>query len=88
MTSDIEAPLTSIERLVIVSLYASLALSQNRTPLGRLGFERSCYADHDIHGLETLSHRVIPISRGSEGSETGAEPQARRASAEHTEQTC
>ncbi|SKX74618.1 Uncharacterised protein [Mycobacteroides abscessus subsp. abscessus] len=66
-----EAPLTPAERLVIVSLYAHLTLSQNRTPLGRLDSERACYADHDIHHPETLSHKGIPVSRGSEGFERG-----------------
>ncbi len=65
-----EAPLTPAERLVIVSLYANLALSQNRPSLGRLSSERSCYADLNICSPETLSHKEIPVSRGSEGFET------------------
>lgn len=65
--SDAEAPLTPDERLTIAALYARLVMSQNRTPLGQLGSESVCYSDHDIHHPETLSHRVIPISRGSEG---------------------
>ncbi|SKP38910.1 Uncharacterised protein [Mycobacteroides abscessus subsp. abscessus] len=67
MMSDIEAPLTPDERLVIVSLYAHLTLSQNRSVPGRLGSEMPCYADHDICSPESLSHRVIPANRLSEG---------------------
>ncbi|SKO40330.1 Uncharacterised protein [Mycobacteroides abscessus subsp. abscessus] len=70
MMSDIEAPLTPDERLLIVGLYATLSLSQNRTSLGRLSSERSCYADHDICSPETLSHEEIPVSRSSEGFRT------------------
>ncbi|SHO82340.1 Uncharacterised protein [Mycobacteroides abscessus subsp. abscessus] len=65
--SDSEAPLTPGERLLLAGLYARLALSQNRTPLGRLGSERACYADLNICGPETLSHKRIPEIRGSEG---------------------
>lgn len=64
--SDAEAPLTPDERLAVVSLYASLALSQNRSVVGQLAVERSCYADLDICSPETLSHRGIPVSRSSE----------------------
>ncbi len=64
---DAEAPLTPDERLTIAALYTSLVMSQNRSVPGQLAVERSCYSDHDIHRPETLSHRVIPISRGSEG---------------------
>lgn len=68
--SETEAPLTPIERLVIVGLYATLTLSQNRSIPGRLGSERACYADHDIRSPETLSHKNIPVYRLSESSET------------------
>lgn len=67
---ETEAPLTPEERLVIAALYTSLALSQNRPSLGRLVAERSCYADHDIHGLETLSHKNIPVKSGLGGLRT------------------
>ncbi|MBN7388531.1 Uncharacterised protein [Mycobacteroides abscessus subsp. abscessus] len=69
--SETEAPLTPIERLVIVGLYATLTLSQNRSVTGQFAVERSCYADHDIHRPETLSHKGILVYRGSEGFETG-----------------
>lgn len=68
--SDGEPALTPDERLMLAGLYAHLAVSQNRPSLGRLVAERSCYADHDIHGLETLSHKNIPVNRGSEGCGT------------------
>lgn len=86
--SDVEPALTPEERLLLVSLYAHLTVSQNRTPLGQLGSESACYADHDICSPESLSHKNIPVNRGSEGFRTGVEPQARRACAEHAEQTC
>lgn len=70
MLSDIEAPLTPDERLLIAALYASLALSQNRPSLGRLGSERTYYADHDIYSPESLSHNDFPVNRGSEGFRT------------------
>lgn len=65
--SEAEPPLTPVERLTIAALYTNLVMSQNRSPLGRLAAERSCYADHDIHRPETLSHNDFPINRGSEG---------------------
>lgn len=65
--SDAEAPLTPVERLTITALYTNLVMSQNRTPLGRLGSERACYADHDIRSPENLSHKSIPVNRLSEG---------------------
>lgn len=68
--SESEAPLTPGERLALVSLYTRLVQSQNRTPLGRLDSERACYADLDIHGLKTLSHKEIPATRAREGLET------------------
>ncbi|AMT69064.1 hypothetical protein BKG80_10960 [Mycobacteroides chelonae] len=68
--TETEPPLTHEERLLIVGLYVALSQSQNRTPLGRLGSERSCYADHDIHGLKSLSHKRIPESQMIEGLET------------------
>lgn len=68
--SETEAPLTPDERLTIAALYARLTLSQNRTPLGQLGSESACYADHDIHGLKSLSHKRIPESQMIEGLET------------------
>lgn len=68
--TETEAPLTPVERLTIVSLYAHLALSQNRTVPGRLSSERSCYSDHGIHGPETLSHKEIPATWAREGIET------------------
>lgn len=82
--SDAEPPLTPDERLLLAGLYAHLAVSpsqsltspaarlasQNRSVPGRLGFERSCYADHDICSPETLSHEEIPVSRSSEGFRT------------------
>lgn len=67
---DAEAPLTTEERLALVSLYASLTMSQNRTVPGRLSSERSCYSDHGIHGPETLSHKEIPATWAREGIET------------------
>ncbi len=84
MMSDIEAPLTPIERLSIAALYARLALSasqsltspaarlasQNRSVPGRLGSERSCYADLNICSPESLSHKKIPATRAREGIET------------------
>ncbi len=65
--SDSEAPLTPDERLTIAALYTSLVLSQNRTPLGRLGSERASCADHDICSPESLSHKNIPEYRVAEG---------------------
>ncbi len=65
--TETEPALTPEERLLIVGLYATLSQSQNRSVPGRLGSERACYADLNICSPETLSHRVIPISRGSEG---------------------
>lgn len=65
--SDHEPPLTPEERLLLVSLYAHLSQSQNRSVSGQLGSERACYADHDISSPETLSHSHFPVSRGSEG---------------------
>ncbi|SLD05525.1 Uncharacterised protein [Mycobacteroides abscessus subsp. abscessus] len=79
--SDTEPPLTLIERLVIVSLYARLTVSaphtlpspaarlvsQNRSVPGRLSSERSCYSDLNICSPTTLSHEEVPVSRSSEG---------------------
>ncbi|CPS24701.1 hypothetical protein PP568_09800 [Mycobacteroides abscessus] len=68
--TETEPPLTHEERLLIVGLYVALSQSQNRPSLGRLAAERSCYADHDIHGLKSLSHKRIPESQMIEGLET------------------
>lgn len=68
--TETEPPLTHEERLLIVGLYVALSQSQNRTPLGRLGSERPCYADLNRCGPETLSRKRIPVSRLSEGLET------------------
>lgn len=68
--SETEAPLTHDERLAVAALYTNLVMSQNRTPLGQLGFERTCYADHDIHSPTTLSHKEIPATWAREGFET------------------
>ncbi|SHX53777.1 Uncharacterised protein [Mycobacteroides abscessus subsp. massiliense] len=68
--TETEAPLTPGERLLIVALYASLTVPQNRPSLGRLASERACYADHDIRGPETLSRKIIPATRASEGFRT------------------
>lgn len=68
--SESEAPLSPVERLLLVSLYLRLTVSQNRTVPGRLASESACYADLNIRRPETLSHRRIPVSRHSEGSET------------------
>lgn len=65
--TETEPPLTPVERLAIAALYAHLAVSQNRSFPRRLGSERACCSDLNICSPETLSHRVIPISRGSEG---------------------
>ncbi|SKR19072.1 Uncharacterised protein [Mycobacteroides abscessus subsp. abscessus] len=65
-----EPPLTTGERLAIVSLYARLTVSQNRSSSGRLVSETPCYADLNISSPETLSHKEIPVSRLSEGSGT------------------
>ena len=67
---DAESPLSPVERLALVSLYAHLVQSQNRTVAGRLGSESACYADLNIHCPRTLSHKTIPVSRAREGSET------------------
>lgn len=67
---DTEAPLSPVERLMLAALYTHLVQSQNRPSLGRLAAERSCYADHDIHGLKSLSHKRIPESQMIEGLET------------------
>ncbi len=68
--SDHEPPLTPEERLLLVSLYAHLSQSQNCSVSGQLGSERACYADHDIRGLKTLSHKKIPATSAREGFET------------------
>lgn len=68
--SESEAPLTPGERLALVSLYTRLVQSQNRTVPGRLSSETPCYADHDIRGPETLSRKIIPATRASEGFRT------------------
>lgn len=67
---DVEAPLTPGERLLIVSLYASLTVSQNRKLTRGPVSERPCYADLNRCGPETLSRKRIPVSRLSEGLET------------------
>lgn len=67
---DVEAPLTPGERLLIVSLYASLTVSQNRTVPGQLGSESACYADLNVCSPETLSHNGIPAIRPSGGFRT------------------
>lgn len=79
-----EPPLTPGERLLLVSLYTSLTVSQNRSSSGRLAVESPCYADLNISSPEILSHKEIPVTRQSEGSGTGVEPKARRARAEQT----
>lgn len=68
--SESEAPLTPGERLVLVSLYARLTVSRNRTVPGRLDSESACYADLNISSPETLSRKEIPVSRLSKGSGT------------------
>ena len=68
--SESEAPLTPGERLLLVSMYASLTVSQNRSSSGRLAVESPCYADLNICVPETLSHKKIPAIRLSEGIET------------------
>ncbi len=68
--TETEAPLTAEERLLLVSLYAHLTVSQNRTVPGQLDSEAPCYADLNIYRPETLSHKGIPVSRLSEGSGT------------------
>ncbi|SKU65051.1 Uncharacterised protein [Mycobacteroides abscessus subsp. massiliense] len=65
--TETEPPLTPGERLALVSLYAHLTLSQNRSVVGRLSSERSCYSDLNICSPETLSHEEVPVSRSSEG---------------------
>ncbi len=67
---ETEPPLTPDERLLLAAVYANLAVSQNRPSLGRLAAERSCYADLNRCGPETLSHKEIPAIRLSEGIET------------------
>ncbi|SHO87097.1 Uncharacterised protein [Mycobacteroides abscessus subsp. abscessus] len=68
--TESEAPLTPGERLAIVSLYARLTVSQNRTSSGRLVSETPCYADLNRCSPETLSHKMIPVSRLTRGIET------------------
>lgn len=67
---DTEAPLTPVERLMLASLYARLTVSQNRTLTRGPVSESACYADLNIRGPETLSHKEIPAIRLSEGSGT------------------
>ncbi|BAX97301.1 hypothetical protein MSTE_01985 [Mycobacteroides stephanolepidis] len=67
---DSEAPLSPVERLVIASLYASLAVSQNRSSSGQLDSESPCYADLNISSPRTLSHKGIPVIRPVEGFRT------------------
>lgn len=67
---ETEAPLSPVERLALVSLYAHLVQSQNRTVPGLLGSESPCYADLNRCSPETLSHKRIPEYRVAEGSET------------------
>lgn len=68
--TESEAPLTPGERLAIVSLYARLTVSQNRTVPGLLGSESPCYADLNRCSPETLSHKRIPEYRVAEGFRT------------------
>lgn len=68
--SEIEAPLTPDERLLLAALYARLTVSQNRTVPGRLAVETPCYADLNISNPETLSHKEIPVTRPVEGFRT------------------
>ncbi|BBZ83099.1 hypothetical protein MABM_30150 [Mycobacteroides abscessus] len=68
--TDIEPPLTHMERLALVSLYTRLAVSQNRSVAARLDSEAPCYADLNISNPETLSHKVIPAIRPREGFKT------------------
>lgn len=67
---DLEPPLTVEERLLLASVYASLAASQNRSSSGRLDSETPCYADLNICSPETLSHKAIPVILPSEGFKT------------------
>lgn len=68
--AETEPPLTPDERLAIVSLYASLTVSQNRSSSGRVAAESPCYADLNISSPETLSHKEIPVTRLTRGIET------------------
>lgn len=68
--SDVEPPLTPVERLTIAAMYARLTLSQNRSLAGQLISEGACYADLNICRPETLSHKRIPDTRVTEGIET------------------
>ncbi len=68
--TETEAPLTAEERLLLVSLYAHLTVSQNRTVPGQLDSEAPCYADLNIRRPETLSHKRIPAIRLTRGIET------------------
>lgn len=68
---DVEAPLTPGERLLIVSLYASLTVSLNRSSSGLSDSETLCYADLNICRPRTLSHKRIPESPLSGGFRTG-----------------
>ncbi|MBE5451199.1 Uncharacterised protein [Mycobacteroides abscessus subsp. abscessus] len=68
--TDIEPPLSPVERLALVSLYARLTVSQNRPSSGLLVSESACYADLNISSPETMSHKRIPVTRLSEGSGT------------------
>lgn len=68
--SESEAPLTPGERLLLVSLYAHLIASRNRSVAARLDSETPCYADLNICSPETLSRKRIPASRAREGLET------------------
>jgi len=67
---DAESPLSPVERLALVSLYAHLVQSQNRTVPGQLDPESACYADLNIRRPETLSHKEIPAIRVTRGIET------------------
>lgn len=68
--TDIEPPLTTGERLALVSLYTRLVQSQNRTVPGQLDPESACCADLNRCSPETLSHKVIPVTRPREGFKT------------------
>ncbi len=68
--SESEAPLTPGERLALVSLYTRLVQSQNRPSSGLLDYETPCYADLNRCSPETLSHKMIPVSRLTRGIET------------------
>lgn len=67
---ETEPPLTAEERLLLASVYAYLVQSRNRSSSGQLAVETPCYADLNISSPETLSHKMIPVSRLTRGIET------------------